>query len=511
VSLLVRRFVIAANNARPSSLDVVRISISLFIESKAMRCRKLPFARPAFLVLLCAFILSSVVTAAPRRSRRRRRRPARKTTVRQTLLPGYMQLPSAVRIKLRRRFQQQLDDRKKRRHQAGRNALRWKRQAATASNPEETARLLCSAAAAAIDARRWSMARELFADVAKRFPESPWAAESRLFLFDLAVDRDQDFSAAEKQLFALLPWAKTISPPVHKSGTPVSIKLVTTPSGGRGPGGLLPLGSPGPIIERDGKDHSLKPRTQPAIAADVFLHAGLLAWLNGDAANMRRSLERVVELDPGLNSPLMNLVQIKFGHPPALPIPPPVAEGPVELVRLIRFAAVLEKGRAAYRSLHLWDILARKRDLSPLHKSFVLYHRGLSRYRLPNPLEKEPSRIQRDYETSFKLAPKSPWAGQVLLLAGNVTWNLLHDADTAVRLWRKVLKSDPRSPHAPRAAYFIGVIYEQDRRWKSAHDAFTQAKTRFPDSPYNKLIDQHLKTVNGELKRPSTRKPASRN
>ena len=93
------------------------------------------------------------------------------------------------------------------------------------------------------------------------------------------------------------------------------------------------------------------------------------------------------------------------------------------------------------------------------------------------------------------MATKEPWAADALFLAANVWWNLDRDGDEAVKLWTKVIADYPTHREAARAAYYIGIAYETNKRIPAAQAAFEQVKTQFADSTFAKAADEHLKEL----------------
>ena len=184
-------------------------------------------------------------------------------------------------------------------------------------------------------------------------------------------------------------------------------------------------------------------------------------------------------------------------------LPDPVKNGDAVSAQLIRLALVLDEAPQTYRAHRLWDALAKRpvEKLTLPQKSFVQFHREQCRFRFQNPLERDAAAILKDYEAAVKAYPNADWSDDALFLAGNVEFNLNRHTDRAIALWRRVLAQHPGSEHVERSAYFIGVAYETDQKWDEARLAYDDARTRFPKSSFNLLIDKHLKKVTNELSR----------
>ncbi|MGH7127597.1 MAG: tetratricopeptide repeat protein [Planctomycetaceae bacterium] len=86
-------------------------------------------------------------------------------------------------------------------------------------------------------------------------------------------------------------------------------------------------------------------------------------------------------------------------------------------------------------------------------------------------------------------------------MAGNAHWNYERDLNRALDLWRQVLEEYPQSPGAEPSAYFIGVAYELSERYAEAEAAFEDLKSRYPESSFVKLADEHLEDVRRKLRR----------
>ncbi len=246
---------------------------------------------------------------------------------------------------------------------------------------------------------------------------------------------------------------------------------------------------------------------------------GLLHALRGNSARAKAEflLANGLGFDP--TTPLAAAANRSLTNQLLLTLADPVTSGPAETVALIRLAVMIGDSRQLDRALRLWDALLKPPSgskppatdskpsvaVSDPRRSFAYLHRGFARFRMTNPLERDFKLIVRDYEQSVKLAPQSDWADDALVLHANLEWNSFQNGDKAVPLWTRVLDQHPGSGHGPRAAYFIGVAHENTKQWDKAKSAYDDAKKRFPDSPFNRLIDSHMKKVQSELARP---KPA---
>ncbi len=464
-------------------------------------------------------------------------------------IPGFSPImPAGVREGIERQLRGPLNDRTSRRREADKTATAWLQRASSETDGEIQAAALMVAGALQTDALKLAEAVKTFDRVTVEHSSNVWAIEARLFLCDLALEHELNLTRAEEWLGPATQWLKTVPAPAAAAAPKTGVSL-TVPQ--PGPNDPLSLESPGPNVfpalrsgarqspgsagRRESPEESAASSTSVApqepelaardaaiISADVRLRMGLFHALRGNAARAKVEflLANGLGFDP--TTALAAAANRSLTNQRQLTLSDPVTSGPAETVALIRLAVLIGDSLQPDRALRLWDALlklptgskppATDNNKPPVvvsdpQRSFAHFQRGFARFRMTNPLERDFKLIVRDYEQSVKLAPQSYWADDALVLHANLEWNTFQNGDKAVPLWTRVLDQHPGSEHGPRAAYFIGVAHENAKQWDRAKTAYDDAKQRFPDSPFNRLIDSHLKKVQSELARP---KPAGK-
>lgn len=440
----------------------------------------------------------------------------------QPILPGVSpKMPVAAQNSLRKILQEQLDARDEARTTTAKATAELLRRSKAVTGDEQAACLIW-VGKHQVDAQRWTDAEKTFLRVRDEHPESVWTVEASLFLFDLALEHQLDPQRGTDHLQPALEWLKTVSAPVTRTVPLVSTLAMTEFSAN----GTLPVQSIGPslastIKDEDGKaasaddntasvtatgasTDSFTPREAHQIAADVRLRTGLLAWLRDDVSAAKAEFQHALVLHESEATPLTVLAHKLRLSQRVATVPDPVKNGNADCAQLIRLALVLTEAPQTYRAHRLWNAIAKRsaEQQTLPQKSFVLFHRAQTRFRFQNPLERDAAAILADYQACVKAYPLADWADDALFLAGNVEFNLNRNTDRAVEHWRQVLSRQPASEHQQRAAYYIGVALETAKKWDEAKLAYDDAKSRFPESQFNPLIDKHLKKVTSELSRP---------
>lgn len=444
---------------------------------------------------LIALVISCVLL--PRlEAQAQRKSPRSRSAKKPEPIPGLAHTPEKYWPALRRRFQKPLDDLAARRKDAYRQAVKWKAAAGKATG-KEAARLKFMAARSYVNGNRVSSALPLAEATMKDAPDSVWAREARLLLFDLSVEHEGDWQTARDAIAPLDDWAAKV--PLDQAKPRPAEKQPNT--SGR-PDSPLPFGMPGPDIQLPQEGDALKPRTDAAIGADALLRIGMLAWLNGDPLAARDRFKQALKLAPSHPDPLANFARQATGIKPVPERNPLLKSDDASVMHLVLYADVLMQSNAFRRALRMWNMLLKKhrRQLTKLQQSFLHYRRGFAVFRLPNPLEKNVKGMLTDYEASHKLAEDAPWANDALFMAGNVAWNLHRNVEAAAEYWSTVA-ADEKHRLAPQASYHMAAAYELDKQWQKSKDTLEEHKRRWPKSPYTKLVDEHLKKVNRRLPR----------
>ena len=245
------------------------------------------------------------------------------------------------------------------------------------------------------------------------------------------------------------------------------------------------------------------PRAVRLIAADVRLRLGLLAALRGELARAVDEFQQADALGFDASSSVAVYANRRLTGQRLSPLPDPVHNGPDHSESLIRLALLFGESRELDRALRLWDALLAQKDaeISLPQRSFAHLHRGLVRSELTNPLERNLKQIAADYAAVAKRYPQADWADDALFFHANLAWNAFQNADAAVALWQQLLDQHPGSEHAPAAAYHVGLIHQGAKKWELAQAAYTDARQRFPESPFNKTIEEQLQKVEREVSR----------
>lgn len=251
---------------------------------------------------------------------------------------------------------------------------------------------------------------------------------------------------------------------------------------------------------------TLKPPTEKQSLADVYRRKAILSYVRAKRGTPKMYLLRA---------------RVLTGRPAGRPSPDEIAEA--------RLLASL-MGRRFFTPLSLWtsrkamfpyllygDLLYETRDFArsrefatallthktlkftPFQQSYLHYLRGRSANGLRD--VKQRRQAAADFVAAHKKAPKARWAADALFLAANARWNHERNAEAAVALWRQLLKEHADSREADRSAYYIGVVYQQTKRWRHAKTAYEALLKDRPDSAFAKLTQEQLKQVDRELSR----------
>lgn len=453
-------------------------------------------------------------------------------------IPGYPpDMPAAIRDSLTKQLQQQLDERSTRRRQAAEEAEQWLQLAGATSDDKLKPAMLVLAGSRRVDGQKWDEAVATFKRVVKDFPQSEWAVEARLFLFDLALEHELSVTRATDVLQPAIKWSNNIPrPAVFQKPT---VLATAVPVGY--PGDPLPLQSSGPKItttsfavqdrgassaSADAKSPSavVEPakstreppssgtdlasqvpalRASPRIVGDVRSRAALLlAMKSSPRARIEFALAQLYGIDETTAvGTYANRVLSKHVEPL---LPDPVQNGSAETAQLIRWAIILEESLERYRAVRLWDALLEQPSdrITDPQRSYVHFRRARMRTFLSNPFDREPERIFADYEAAVTLYPKSEWTEQAMNSHGEALWGLNFDADRSVAIWKRLLDEYPDSPRNDGVALSIGRVYHAGRKWELAKATLEDAQQRFPKSTLTGEYDRLLRSVRNELSRP---------
>ncbi|MFQ5731004.1 MAG: tol-pal system YbgF family protein [Planctomycetaceae bacterium] len=476
-----------------------------------------------------------------------RRRPGRKRPVRRRFGRRPVKRPGrTIRVPAKRSPTDTLrrkrdDERKAALKTLNRDLVYWKRVLAKppvadapGSPGAERERALFLVGVLSMKTRRWKPAATAFAALVKRFPKGPWSMSARCRLIDLKLEREIDLEAAEAELKIAMLWAATKHEKYFprkrrpkkdaKTRKPASggrkpadgSKKKTTASSSNNPGADAARLATRNKQTRSTINHrpstkkppsfTLKVPTEKQSLAAVYRRAGILSYVRGKRATPKGYLLRA---------------RVLTGRPAGRPSPDDIAEARL-LAALMsrRFFTPLSlwtSRKAMFPYLLYGDLLYETRDFerardfaaallthktlkfTTFQQSYLHYLRGRGANGLRD--VKQRRAAAADFLAAHKKAPKSRWADDALFLAANARWNHERNAEKAVALWRQLLKEHPKSVEADRSAYYIGVVYQQTKRWSDAKSAYESLLKDRPKSPFAKLTKKQLKQVNHELLR----------
>ena len=116
-------------------------------------------------------------------------------------------------------------------------------------------------------------------------------------------------------------------------------------------------------------------------------------------------------------------------------------------------------------------------------KSYAYFKRARNYYCLDGK-EFDPDAAFKDYAAAVRVDQKAPWADIAMFLAANIQWNHKHNADAAIALWKRLIRTYPDSGEVERSAYFVGLAYKSSKRVSEAIDALQQFVTKHPGSRF---------------------------
>lgn len=475
---------------------------------------------------ILAPLVGAVLLAPPlsgTNAQRRSRRPARKRRVRtpraKTRRP---KSPAQLRrLRTERYRRRQAEERK--RHD--REIARWSSKLKTGLPPDERDEALFHLADAYAAAGRTDAAVATLKKLTTRAADSSWFGEARLRLLDIVLFDQCNFAEADKLAHSGLHRAESHARPQaqrNQSPRPQPNRLRKSNK---------------KATRTDAISDGL-PRTPAQIAAGFCRREGLLRYLQGDlkgaGASFRCALRFGVKRRRTRDLSDLAIERARFTvlsyrrasravkkvsnggkkvvAPAAsqLPTPQLALRGNPQVSALLRFANLLDSardfrrcGKCCKRVLQLAATSeASGKSPKPVQAaqiSYAHYLHGRSLYASGNPALR--AKAKTDYLTAQQRAPKAPWAGDALFLAGNVAFNHQRRTDEAISLWQRVVHEYPESRNAPRAAYFVGIAWELDEKYPKAKAAFEAALAAFPKDPFAKLVKEHLRKVQAKLAR----------
>jgi tetratricopeptide (TPR) repeat protein len=312
-----------------------------------------------------------------------------------------------------------------------------------------------------------------FERLTREFPKSPWTGDAHVRLIDVLLEQQFDLPAAEKHAQAAVAWLDTVDKAALEKAA-------------------RPLGASSSLTT----DH--RPLSTAYYA--IYLRAGLIEYLQ---ERCPKALEWFEKAKPFAAA--RNLVVVQGTIPTGVEklialakhgtfITPQVARQGDPTARLILMLAdVYHEGEDWQKSLDLCAKVIAGTGVAAKgtnqQKGWAFFKRGRNYYCLEGDAN-NPTAAQADYLAAAAAFPKADWADNALFLAANIHWNHHQNADAAVVLWKRLIKSYPQSDEADRAAYFIGVAYQWSGRPQEARQAYEDSLRKFPGSRFNKLIKE---------------------
>lgn len=336
-----------------------------------------------------------------------------------------------------------------------------------AADMEESSRSADASAKGAAAVKEASTALSSFITA---FPQSLRTGEVYARRIDLALECELDLAAAKKISEAAQDWAEAAGKKRLEAA-----RLIWNPWEIRPP-------------EPDAK-------AVQAAVRDVYLRSGVVAYLSGDydravklcrmAANAGQSAR-----PEGISS----LIDLAMSRKRITPEEALRGDEKVSLVLQLADAYfVVGNSKKAMELLN--KVLGTDNWGDKQQRSWAAYRRGRVLF-MGEWMDADPLGAQADYLLAVRQDPKSPWAYDALFLAANIEFNVNRNYSKAIDLWRRVVAEYPQSAEAPRSAYFIGVAMEQQKKPREAREAYLDYIRRYPESPFIRLADYHLKSMN---------------
>ena len=170
-----------------------------------------------------------------------------------------------------------------------------------------------------------------------------------------------------------------------------------------------------------------------------------------------------------------------------------VRKGDPTVRMAIMLADIYHEGRQWQRSFDLCNRLLGSAAIgkaTPDQRSYVHFKRARNHYRLG-----DSDAALEDYVAAVHCTPQAPWASEAMFLAGNIQWNIKHNADAAVSVWNRLIHDYPESREAGVSTMFISVVYRWTNRPDAAKKVLTGFLAKHPDSPLAEAAQKQLTKV----------------
>ncbi len=375
------------------------------------------------------------------------------------------------------------------------------------------------------EAERPAEAVAAFEQLVTAHPKSPWAGDAHVRLIDVKLERQFDLPAAAHHAQAAVVWYRTVAGSVglstaldQTSSAPQIDRppwAADTPDGSRepsAPGRTEGSGVPGSdgTTERacyfgDGTARALPSLRETGYA--IYLRAGLVAYLTERPEEAAGFFEQAKPLEPErgfvvvhgeIPTGMERLLALARGNRQLTP--EIVRQGDPKAKLILMLADVYHEAEQWQQSL---DLCSRVIDnaapkATREQRSYAFYRRGRDYFRYlaeDRDRDGDCESAIRDYVAAVRAGPNAPWADRAMFLTGNLVWNHRSDADSAVLIWRNLIRTYPDSQEAHRSAYYIAVVYQWTDRQQQAHQAYRELIDQFPNSPFVKLARSCLEQM----------------
>jgi tetratricopeptide (TPR) repeat protein len=358
-------------------------------------------------------------------------------------------------------------------------------------------------------ADQWKPASENLEKLVKDYPASPWAGSAYAALIDIRLERLLDLEGAQKYADAAVKWYEATSPrPLGEGQGEGGAKSPRALGEGQATGSPRPYPGEGPGVRADSADPFSPFPPTPAraireVAYDTYLRAGLLEYLHEQFGAALAFFEKAKPFEPPqkihvvyghISTGIEQLIEVaKSGKTLT---PEIVAKGDPTAKTAMLLADVYQEAQEFDKSIEMCSRLlasAAIKRATPEQRSYAFFRRGRDHY-LILPPNFDAAAALADYLAAVNAAPKAPWAGQAMFLAGNLDWNHLHKPAEAIAVWQRAIREYPKDADADRCAFYIGLAYFFTNQFPEAQKAMEKYIADYPASDFiadaKDIVDQ---------------------
>lgn len=341
------------------------------------------------------------------------------------------------------------------------------------------------------DTDRSERASVCFEDLVKKHASSPWAGDSAVRLLDVKLELEFDLAAAQDLAGTAITW-------LQRQGDLATLAASGKSDKNGAAGGAAKPPAPATVFPED----VLPPLKQ--IAYSIYLRAGLVEYLLEHPKEALAFFDKAKPLQPKQNfvvvqghipTGLERLMEVAKANKS---LTPEIVRKGDEKARLILMLADVQiEGAQWAKVIELCDLVvcAQRFPVTAEQRSWAHYQKAKALYRVP-----EYRKAYADYVLAQRTSPNAPWASRALFFAACITANSFQDNVQAVAEFTTVVKKYPKSDVAAKAAYFIGVTYQDDKQWDQARVAFQWFLRNYPDSLWVRAVNEyHLPNVEKQL------------